>query len=185
MNYEKLIETAIAEGAKKAVVIPAAQIVTSERFRDDCASNVCGNYGRCWMCPPDTGDIKELIKTVRSFPRGMLYQTIFELEDSFDIEGMGESATLHAKISRKIETALKPMLPKGYLHLINGGCRFCETCAKQEDKPCVSPENALASLESYGIDVYNTTKDTDLKYINGQNTVTFFSMILLPEEDDV
>lgn len=185
MDYEKLIEIALSEGAKKAAMISADQIVTSASFWDVCATNVCGNYGRCWMCPPDTGDIDELIQTVKSFPRALLYQTIFELEDSFDIEGMGESARVHAAVSRKIEKAAKPLLPKGYLHLINGGCRYCETCAKQENKPCVSPENALASLESYGIDVYNTTKDTDLKYINGQDTVTFFSMILLPEDGNV
>ena len=37
------------------------------------------------------------------------------------------------------------------------------------------------SLEGYGVDVYNTTKDTPLKYINGQNTVTYFGMILFSE----
>ncbi len=185
MCFEKLVDIALSEGAKKAVVIPSSQIVTSNSFRKICADNACGNYGRCWMCPPDTGDIDELIDIVKGFPRGLLYQTIFDLEDSFDIEGMGESANHHAAVSRKIEKAAKPFLPKGYLHLINGGCHYCKTCAKVEDKPCVSPENALPSLESYGIDVYNTTKSTDLKYINGQNTVTFFSMILLPEDGNV
>lgn len=180
-----MIEIALSQGAKKAAMISADQIVTSASFLDACSSNVCGNYGRCWMCPPDTGDIDVLIRKVKSFPKALLYQTIYGLEDSFDIEGMGESARLHAAVSRKIERAAKPLLPEGYLHLINGGCRYCETCAKQRNQPCVSPENALASLESHGIDVYNTTRSTDLKYINGQNTVTFFSMILLPEDGNV
>ncbi|WP_322182826.1 DUF2284 domain-containing protein [Neglectibacter caecimuris] len=185
MDLEKLVEMILAEGAAKATVIPGSKIVTSRAFRDVCAENTCGNYGRCWMCPPDTGDIDELIETVKKYPQGLLYQTISELEDSFDIEGMQEAGNLHAKISRKVEKALKPLLPEGYLHLINGGCHYCKVCAKKEGKPCVSPENAMPSLEGYGVDVYNTTKDTDLKYINGQDTVTFFSMILLPEENDV
>ena len=52
------------------------------------------------------------------------------------------------------------------------------------DEPCRFPEKALPSLEAYGVDVYNTTKDTDLKYINGQNTVTFFGMVLFREKDN-
>ena len=185
MNYNKLTEVVIKAGAGKAVVIPGSKIVTSESFREICAGNGCGRYGRCWMCPPDVGEIGELIEAVKSFPKALLYQNVFELEDSFDIEGMERSAKLHGQISRKVEKAVKPLLPEGYLHLINGGCGFCETCAKAENKPCISPENAMASMEGCGIDVYNTTKDTDLKYINGQDTVTFFSIILLPEDDNV
>ena len=33
-------------------------------------------------------------------------------------------------------------------------------------------------MEGYGIDVYNTCKPTALKYINGQNTVTYFGIVL-------
>ena len=185
MDHEKLVEAVLAAGAGKAAVIPGSKVATSEDFRDICAGNACGHYGRCWMCPPDIGEISGLIDTVKSFPEALLYQNIFELEDSFDIEGMEQSAKLHGQISRKVEKAVRPLLPKGYLHLINGGCGYCETCAKAEDKPCVSPENAMPSMEGYGIDVYRTTKDTDLKYINGQDTVTFFSIILLPEDGNV
>ena len=48
----------------------------------------------------------------------------------------------------------------------------------RDGEPCRHPDKALASLEGSGVDVYNTTKDTPLKYINGQNTVTFFGMVL-------
>ena len=185
MDYDKLREAVLKAGAGKAAVIPGSKIVTSETFREICAGNGCGRYGRCWMCPPDIGEISDLIETVKSFPRALLYQNIFELEDSFDIEGMERSAKLHGRISRQVEKAVKPLLPEGYLHLINGGCGYCETCAKAEDRPCVSPENAMPSMEGCGIDVYQTAKDTDLKYINGQDTVTFFSIILLPEDGNV
>ena len=32
------------------------------------------------------------------------------------------------------------------------------------------------------MDVYNTTRSTELKYINGQNTVTYFGMVLFRDE---
>jgi hypothetical protein len=40
------------------------------------------------------------------------------------------------------------------------------------------PQKALSSLEAYGVDVYQTTQNTGLKYVNGPDTVTFFGMIL-------
>ena len=62
-----------------------------------------------------------------------------------------------------------------------GKCRLCATCAKRDGQPCRHPDDALPSLESYGIDVYHTAKDTALRYINGENTVTYFGMVLFGE----
>jgi len=181
MDYKMLMDTAIACGAAKAVVIDQSQIVLSGDFRKICESNQCGGYGKCWMCPPYIGPIEELMEKVRSYPRGLLYQTICEIEDSYDIEGMFAAGANHAQVSQKMQKAVKPLLAGEFLHLTCGGCHLCETCAKRSDEPCRFPEKALPSLEGYGIDVYNTTKDTPLKYINGQNTVTYFGMILFSE----
>ena len=51
-------------------------------------------------------------------------------------------------------------------------------------EPCRHPDRALASLESYGMDVYNTTRSTPLQYINGANTVTYFGMVLYSGKND-
>jgi len=94
---------------------------------------------------------------------------------------MFEAGARHARVSGRIREKVAPLLKKPFLLLSCGGCHLCETCAKREDKPCRFPDQALSSLEGYGVDVYNTTKDTDLKYINGQNTVTYFGMVLFSE----
>ena len=181
MNKEELISIILDCGATKAAAIKQENIVLSAHFREICASNQCGGYGRCWMCPPDIGDIEELMDQVRKYPSAILYQTISEIEDSFDIEGMFEAGAGHAKISQRIQHALKPVIDSEFLHLTCGGCHLCPTCAKVEGKPCRQPQEALSSLEGYGVDVYKTTKGTGLKYINGENTVTYFGMILLSE----
>jgi predicted metal-binding protein len=179
----KLIEEAISAGAAKAVVILQEQIVLSATFRDICAGNACGKYGLCYMCPPDVGDIEQLMETVRRYPRALVYQTISPLEDSFDYEGMTDAGFKHVQLSQRLQDKLTDLLPQGFLHLTCGGCRLCETCGKAEGRPCRYPDRALPSVASYGIDVYNTVKDTELKYINGPNTVTFFAMALyVPEE---
>ena len=92
MSDTRLIEAALAAGAAGAVLIPQRQIVLSAEFRRICEGNACGYYGRCWMCPPDTGDIETAMAQVRRYPWALLYQTIGAIEDSFDIEGMEEGA---------------------------------------------------------------------------------------------
>ena len=165
MKEADLVKLALENGATKAAVIPQDAIVLSATFFDICKANQCGNFGKCWMCPPDVGPIEELMARVRSYPKGLLYQTISALEDSFDIEGAARAAGIGERF-----------------HLSAGGCRLCPECAKKEDQPCRHPDRALPPMEGAGIDVYKTTKSTDLKYINGANTVTFFGLLLYKEE---
>ena len=162
MDEERLIQTALDCGATGADMVGQDGVIMDPSFRSFCEENICGMYGRCYMCPPDIGPVEELIAQVRSFDRGLLYQTVSPLEDSFDIEGMREDA----------------------LHLTVGGCGLCPQCAKPMGQPCRHPERALPSLESHGIDVYNTTRSTSLRYVNGPNTVTYFGLILFRETND-
>lgn len=185
MNHNALIQLALDSGATKATIITQEQIVTSAVFRDICVSNGCGMYGKCWMCPPDAGDIEVLMAQIRKYTHGLWYQTIRDLEDSFDFEGMSEAGRLHVLVSQKIQKNIKELVSSDALHLSCGGCRLCERCAKLDNTPCRMPEKALSSLEAYGIDVYQTTKDTDLKYINGADTVTYFGIVLFREDENV
>jgi len=180
-KHDLLISAALRCGAAKAAVIPREQFVLNADFRAMCASNQCGMYGQCWQCPPDIGDVETLMQKVMEYPYGMLYQTISSIEDSFDIEGMSAASRAHAKLSRKLQNELADMFSGDVLHLSSGGCKMCDTCAKRENLPCRQPELAMSSMEGYGFDVYNTTKHTDLKYINGQNTVTYFGIVLFSE----
>lgn len=177
MKKDELIRAALDAGATKAAVIDQSQIVLNAEFRKMCAQNSCGVYGRCYMCPPDIGPVEELMDRVRAYPRGLLYQTISPLEDSFDIEGMSEAKHRHVLLSQRLEERIRPLLGR-HLHLCCGGCGLCERCARLDDQPCRFPDKAMPSLESYGVNVYQTTSSTSLKYINGQNTVTYFSLVL-------
>ena len=180
-KHDLLISAALKCGAAKAAVIPREQFVLNAEFRAMCASNQCGMYGKCWQCPPDVGEIDVLMQEAMKYPYGMLYQTISSIEDSFDYEGMVAAKLEHTKLSRKLQKELSGMFLGDILHLSSGGCKMCDTCAKQDNLPCRLPELALSSLEAYGFDVYNTTKHTDLKYINGPNTVTYFGIVLFTE----
>lgn len=175
---DPLICAALNAGARKAVVIPAKQLVLSAQFRDICKANQCGMYGKCWVCPPELPAVEEVMAAMQRYDQVLWYQSVSSLEDSFDIEGMMEAGRKHAMLSQRLQAEAAQLLQPGFLHLTAGGCHLCPTCAKAQDQPCRMPEKALPSLEGYCVDVYNTTKDTPLSYINGQNTVTYFGAIL-------
>lgn len=178
---QKLIQTALEAGAAKAALISGEQIVCDRSFRKICENNQCGCYGKCWVCPPEIGEIEDLMAQVKTYPKGLLYQTIGTLEDSFDIEGMMAAGRSHALVSSNLQRALPGLLQKPFLHLSCGGCHLCDICAKRTGEPCRHPESALPAMEGYGIDVYNTTQNTPLHYINGTNTVTYFGLVLFTE----
>ncbi len=184
MDEERLIQTALHCGAAAADMVAREDIAMDPAFRALCAENRCGLYGRCYMCPPDIGPVEALMAQVLSFDRGLLYQTVSPLEDSFDVEGMGAAKARHIRVSQRLLDALQPQLGKDALHLTVGGCGLCPQCAKQMDSLCRHPDRALPSLESHGIDVYNTTRHTSLRYVNGPNTVTYFGLILFRDTND-
>lgn len=176
----KLEEAVCACGAFKAAWIPIEKIVLDPQFREACKSNSCGRYGRCYQCPPDIGEVTELIARVKTYPHAVIYQSVAQIEDSFDFEGMMDAARDHMQLSQRIQKQMKAMLPEGFLHL-SSGCRLCERCAKEQGMPCRHPQEALPAMEGYGVDVFKTSAGTDLNYINGQNTVTYFGLVLFGE----
>lgn len=176
-----LVQLALECGAANAAALSGDHVILDEGFREICRNNACGNYGMCYMCPPDMGDIQEMMAKVRAYPHAVMYQTIHDLEDSYDYEGMVEAGKRHAQVSQKLEKRLREQLNGNYLHLSLGGCRLCDVCAKREALPCRYPDLVLPSLEGYGVNVYSTSQYAGLSYINGQNTVTYFGMVLLTE----
>lgn len=178
MLKNKLISAALEAGAHKAVILDGSNVVLSAEFRDICKANQCGKYGKCWVCPPELPEVNDVMAKIRSYDYVLWYQTVSSIEDSFDIEGMIEAGKNHVQLSQRLRDVVAERLPDNALHLSCGGCRLCPRCAKEDGLPCRMPEKAMASLEGYCVDVYNTTKDTQLKYINGQNTVTYFGAIL-------
>ena len=181
MNADLLSSAAHSAGANRIARIPSAKIVIDPSFRKYCAQNTCGCYGKCWVCPPDCGDADVLARRIRAYPCVLLYQTVCEIEDSFDLDGLRLAKRRHLQVSQALQSYLLQSGETDFLHLSAGGCGVCGTCAKITDEPCRHPERALISLEACCIDVYNTVKDTPLKYVNGQNTVTYFGAVLYHE----
>lgn len=177
VSMKTLTDIATAKGADNAAVISVDKIPFRREFRAACEQNTCGKYGKCWMCPPGVGDIDEMMARAKTYRHALVFQTIGMLEDSFDIEGMEEAAKKHNALAQVLSVELEPLL-ENPLKLGAGACHACERCAQIDNEPCRYPQEAMASLESYGIAVSELAELSGMKYINGQNTVTFFGGFL-------
>lgn len=182
--FDRLIGMVLELGAKKANVIEVKDLVFDSVFRDICASNACGQYGKCWTCPPDVGEIDDLMAEAKRYSYALVYQTVSELEDSYDYEGMMEAGNTHNRVAQALRKTFPMELTSRALHLGAGGCRLCKVCAKKTDDPCRYPELAMRSLEAYGIHVSKMAETAGMRYINGQNTVTYFGAVLFSVDGD-
>ena len=176
--FSNLIAEALSLGAYKANVIEAKDISCDRSFRDMCAANSCGMYGKCYMCPPDVGEIDALMGEIENYSYALVYQTVTEIEDSFDFEGMVEAKKKSYPLAQDLRKVFEEAKITNSLHLGAGGCGVCKPCAKQTGAPCRFPEKAMPSLEAYGINVSMLARSADMKYINGQNTVAYFGAVL-------
>lgn len=177
-DERKWVQTLLDLGAFRAELVPVEEITFDPVFRQMCESNACGMYGKSWMCPPHVGPIDQLIQEAKAYRWALVYQIVEPLEDSYDVEGMMAAGRRMNDLTQQVRSQLSPELPEDTLFLGAGGCRLCPVCAKVEDQPCRFPQKAVSSLEAYGIHVSNLVQAAGMKYINGQNTVTYFGAVL-------
>lgn len=175
MTQDELLKQVLALGATNAGLVKVEEIEFEPSFRAMCESNACGMYGKSWMCPPYVGEYQDLIEQAKRYDTALVYQIIGTLEDSYDFEGMMETGKRMNLLTDSIRSYLQDQ--SDILLLGAGGCRICPKCAKQDDQPCRFPDKALASLEAYCINVSKLAPMAGMKYINGQNTVTYFGAV--------
>ena len=178
-TMEQIRQMALQLGAYRAELVPVEDISLDATFRTLCESNACGNYGRNYTCPPDAGDIYDLMEEIKNYNNALVYQTVGTLEDSYDFEGMMEAGLLHNQLAQKLWDFTDELGLKEVLHLGAGGCRLCEVCGKSQGIPCRNPKRAMRSLETYGINVSLLASLAKMNYINGQNTVTYFGAVFM------
>jgi len=171
-----VIQLCLRLGAARAEEIRVADMVLQPELRVYCEQNRCGRYARNLTCPPFIGDVHDLIGKLTTFSRAVIWQNIEPLEDSFDFEGMMAAQQKHNAMTLEIAHCLYAQMGReNVLVLAAGGCSKCEKCAAETGEPCRFPDDALSSLEAYGINVSKIGEVSGMKYINGPNTVTYFS----------
>ena len=172
-----------ALGAFQCGTVDTDKIVFSEEVRKLCEANSCGRYGTNWACPPAVGPVEECRKRALEYEKGIVFSGKYELEDSFDWEGMMEGHSSFKKLCALVRAKAKEC-GEDFLLLSNEGCGKCEDCT-YPDAPCRFPEERSAPVEAYGIFVNKLAASAGINYINGKNTVTYIGMLLYGRKDAV
>ena len=177
LPIETLKSAALEAGFTHAAPLDAATVILRDEVRAMCNANSCGMYDRNWSCPPACGELEELRQKVARYRGGILVQTVGELEDAFDAEGLMEAQ----ESFKESFTALHEKLLADYpdmLPLCAGTCTRCKRCT-YPDEPCRFPDKRFSSMEAYGMVVSDTCKANDLPYYYGPNTIAYTGCFLL------
>ena len=177
LNYDEIIAAGKKAGFTHVAPLDASTIQLQDEVREMCAANSCGRYGANWSCPPGCGSLEELRQRVAKYKRGILVQTVGELEDEMDGESMMEAEHLHKQHFYEFFDQLLSQFP-GMLAIGTGCCTQCKQCT-YPDAPCRFPERQVSSMEAYGMLVLQICKDNNMKYYYGPCSIAYTSCFLL------
>jgi len=158
----------------------ADKIHFSQEIRVLCENNACNRYGSSWSCPPATGTVEECAAKCGEFKNVLVFNKKYELEDSFDFEGMLAGHADFNALVRGFARRLKEVTDDCLL-LTAGGCDKCGGDCAYPNAPCRFPEELLHPVEGFGIYVNELCASAGINYINGANTVTYIGALLYNE----
>lgn len=147
--------------------------------RELCRQNACGYYGKNHMCPPAIKGIEEWKEEIFSFEHAFVVTKVFPTKNRFDVKAMHEGGVNFENTLRTIRDDADKRYPEKGVRILGAGpCLFCKECTCLTDEPCRFPDKAYPSVEACGVDVVRLSREMNLRYHNGKNTLTYFGMIL-------
>ena len=105
MDLQTLIKDAKERfGFEEAGALNVEALEFLPEVRQRCAADRCRSFNRNWSCPPGCGTLEEIAERVKPYTRGILVQSIGQLEDEFDVETMMETEhTQKARFAQLVE----------------------------------------------------------------------------------
>lgn len=173
---DKLKKVILETGFYETGVVDIATLQYYPEIRRICEGNTCRGYGTSWACPPAVGTLEECKQRVEQYSNMLLFTGRFEIEDSFDFEGMSDSMFRFKEMVEQLDRAIENIL-NPYQLLSNEGCGRCESCT-WPDAPCIFPDRLYHAIEGYGFQVGQLAEQAGVRYNNGRNTITYFGALL-------
>ena len=176
-TYNELAKTAKECGFTHYAQLEISTLEFKQEVRDMCNPEQCRNYNKSWSCPPACASLEEMRERVKEYTTGILVQTVGEIEDSLDWDGIMETGACHKENFGRMMAELSKKHPT-LLAMGAGECRICETCT-YPDNPCRHPDKMETSMEACGLFVSKVCSDNDLDYNYGQEKIAFTSCFLV------
>ncbi len=171
MEQNKLIDILKDCEFDTVAVLDVSTLKALPEVRQMCEVNTCGAYNKRWSCPPGCGSIEDCEQKMKKFSYGILVQTVGDIEDSLDWEGIMEVKSLHDKRfingTKKLREKLSDMLALG-----DGSCSLCKDCT-YPDKPCRFPDIQSASMEAFGLFVSDICRKNNIAYNYGPGKMCY------------
>jgi len=176
-QYDELAEAAKECGFTHFAKLDISTLEFMQEIRDMCNPKQCKNYNTSWSCPPACASLEEMRDRVKNYTTGILVQTVGEIEDSLDWDGIMEAGARHKENFGKMRVKLNKKYPSLFA-MGAGECKICETCTYPEN-PCRFPEKMEVSMEACGLFVSKVCKDNNLVYNYGPEYIAFTSCFLV------
>ena len=176
-DYVKLSALAESCGFSYYAPLDVSTLEFLQDVRDMCNPKQCNRFDKSWACPPACGSLEYMRERVKGYTGGLLVQTVGELEDSYDWDGIQEAAKQQNKNFRKMWDALE----KEYASVLamgTGGCTNCEACT-YPGEPCRFPDRMASSMEACGLYVSKVCTDNSLAYNYGPDKIAFTACFLV------
>lgn len=126
MDLQTLIKDAKERfGFEEAGALNVEALEFLPEVRQMCAADRCRSFNRNWSCPPGCGTLEEIAERVKPYTRGILVQSIGQLEDEFDVETMMETEhTQKARFAQLVEYVRSK--EPDCIPMAAGTCQVCE-----------------------------------------------------------
>ena len=148
--------------------------------RDMCAADKCRHYNRSWACPPACGTLEEWAEKAGRFSKGILLQTVGDIEDTLDFEAIMDIAKTNAENFIRFTDVILDEDHLDCLPLAVGGCTRCKKCT-YPDAPCRFPDRCFSSMEATGLLVNQVCVDNGVPYNYGKGKMAYTSCLLYNE----
>jgi len=179
MNPEQMQQMITEAGFEHQGDFSPLDLVARPEVRDMCAADKCHSYGKSWACPPGCGEIEDSNETFKRYERGIVFQTVANMEDEFDFETTMQAARDHReRFNTLIEKVRESGLSRDIVLLVGAGsCTICPECS-YPDAPCRFPDKIFPSMEALGLMVSEVCELASIPYYHGPNTLAYSSCVL-------
>lgn len=170
------------EGIWRAKVIKASDIVVDRRVRFQCSQSGCREYGKNFMCPPNTFSVDEFEEVLSEYFMALLVQLKGNIHNEKDWQPEADrwALKLHDIIYRLEKKTFSLGFPFA-AGLIGGHCKLCDVClaGKGDGQKCLHREKARPSMEALGVDVLTTCNNAGLPVDFTPGQVLWTGLVLI------
>ena len=152
-DMKKYCKQGLAIGFTHVQPILPSSVVTAPWVRLKCQFG-CVGYGLSHCCPPNTPTHEETRKVLDSYEHALL----FHLEAPRTPDRGKRTHDLMTSLVDLEGEIFKEGYYKAFVYL-SGPCGICKECAKLKGDSCNFGYKARPSMESCGIDVYQTARN--------------------------